>query len=570
VSFGGFAQAQLAPNRGRIRAFLRVQAALLIASAIAITFKPINAYWIVVYILLVTSPTVGNSVRTAIARFRASLIGCGVAVLLVIASYDAPWFYLPGQAIVLAIVLFIGLTLPVGPAIATGGATFAIIVGSDAGNTPELLITLAFYRVWESVIGGAIGAFAQLLLWPDDPVDMLRRSLAAQLEAIESALSDGKTRLDAARVARHIELLNNAEMRHPALARRRCEIAALVLDVAGLVDQAQHRRDAAPDPALPGAISHARQAVYGTELFAPPPAPPEPMRPTSRIAWRELRQERVHFGRRAALKLALSAFLAVGISQLLGYPSSGALFCAVTVAVVNTSGTAFAKSLLVVAGVGLGLAVILLLIGPAMPNLQDPGNFLLLSIAAFAPTAWLSIAGSQVRSAGLFGTAIVAIGLYTDFRPHVDLQFPTIFGLTIAVGALVVGAVDHLVWPVDPRRAMWRQASLLLHATAALYRERDPRLVLEHKWGPEWHVHHHLVALVQHRSERAGLSGTPRFEDEEQALRIAAWAQHLVVARVEEARREVQGLRKPDAEAARDAVAALLDERAAEVGLRAR
>ena len=129
----------------------------------------------------------------------------------------------------------------------------------------------------------------------------------------------------------------------------------------------------------------------------------------------------------------------------------------------------------------------------------------------------------------LFGTVIVSVGLFFDCRPHVDLEVPTVFALGIAIGALVVGAVDRVVWPVDSRLGMWRQASLMLRAAAALYRERDPRVVLAPKWSPEWHVHHHLVALVQLRSERVALSGTARFEPEEEALRIAVWTQRLVV-----------------------------------------
>jgi hypothetical protein len=160
---------------------------------------------------------------------------------------------------------------------------------------------------------------------------------------------------------------------------------------------------------------------------------------------------------------------------------------------------------------------------------------------------------------------IVGLSLFGGFRPSVDLEAPARFALTIAIGALVVGVVDRVVWPVDARLGMWRRASLMMREAASLCRERDPRVILAPDLRARWRLHRHLVALVQLRNERVPLPGSPCFEPEEEALRAAAWTLRLVVARIEDARRELQELPVPGAQTARDGVAAQLEARADEI-----
>src|SRR5262249_2128733 len=150
--------------------------------------------------------------------------------------------------------------------------------------------TLGFYRVLQAAIGGGLGAFAQLALWPDDPLVWLRRSLSSQLAAAEAGLAGGRVVLDAARVAPNFEVLANALMLHPGLGRRRPEISALVVDVGCVVDATlRHQvRSGAPSPALREALDDARRRFETAELFTPPPAPPAP--PPAWF-WRDALQE---------------------------------------------------------------------------------------------------------------------------------------------------------------------------------------------------------------------------------------------------------------------------------------
>jgi uncharacterized membrane protein YccC len=566
---GAFVAVELRPSPGRVRAFLRVEAALVLASLIAITFKPVNAYWIVVYLLLVMTPTVGNSLANAIARFNNSVVGSAVAVVLIVAAYDTPWVYAPLQALIMGGALFIARSTPIGPVALTGGATFAIISGSDVTQLPSNLITLAFYRVLQAAIGGGVAVFAQLWLWPDDPLDQLRRSLALQLSEVETRFAGERVVLGAGRVTRHFELLANAQMRHPGLAHRRAEIAALIVDVGCMIDEALRveRGGGGKWPtALRDAVADARHRLHTAALFTPPAALATP--PAS--VWREVLRETMQPSRRAALKLALTAFISLLVTQLLRYPPGGALFAALAVSLQISSGTAISKSLLVVGGLLVALGDLLMIIAPAMANMDDAGSFVILAAIAFAPTTWLAIAGARVRNAGLFGTVIVAVSLFAGFRPTIDLEAPTRFAVTIAIGALLASAVDRVVWPVDARRGMWQRTALMMREAAALYRERDPRMVLAPNLRSRWHLHRHLSALIQLRSERVPLPGTPCFAPEEEALRLASWTLRLVVARIEQARRELAGAIAPPSAAERNAVAAGFDAGAAELDQRAR
>ena len=564
---GAFLLPEIRPNPPRVRAFLRTLAGFLLASFVVVTFKPTDPYWTVIYVLLVSVPTVGNSAHNAVDRLRASIIGCAAAVILIIVAFDEPWLFTTLQALFLGAALFIARETPVGPTALTGGATFVAITGGDLSLLPGALITLAFYRVLQAALGGGIGALAQLTFWPDDPLVVLKYSLERQIGEVEAHLGGARVVLDAARLRRHLELQHNAEVRHPELVHRRAELGALILEVASAIDEtlryARLHGGGAPPP---GVLDEARAAL---RRFEQPTTPEPPPAPPPRMPWPNPMDETLRPIRRAVLKAALSAFIAIVVTRLLGYTPSSAAFAALTVSMEVSSGTAISKSLLVVGGTLLALVVVMLVVVPLMPNLEDPGSFLVMAALAFAPTTWLTVGGPRVRNAGLFGTVVVAAKLFQSFRPDVDLQAPTITALSISIGVLAVGVVDRAIWPVDPRFGMLRRAALMMTDTAALYRERDPRAVLADNGFERWRIHRELVALVQLRSEQAALPGAPWFAPQEEALRVAVTTQRLVVARLDEARRELaSGAPVAGAEAARAAVAAQLDERAAQLEYR--
>jgi uncharacterized membrane protein YccC len=565
--FGAFVRTQLAPNPPRVRAFLRTEVGLLLATFVVVTFKPSASYWIVVYLLLVSAPIVGNSLLDAFQRFYASVVACAVAVLVIIVALDEPWLYRPLQAILIGFALFIARGTPLGAMALTGGATFAIITGSDVGEDPEGLITLSFYRILHAVIGSGIGAFVQMTFWSDDPLDVLKLSLRQQIDQVEAALRGEPVSLDAARVARNFELLANAQVRHPELLHRRTEIAEVIIDTAIVVDATIRQQTRLGEPTQP-LLDEAHRALrrfQAPELYKPPPPPPEPP-----VTWRLGLHESMAPIRRAAIKIGVAAFIAALFTQVLGIPSAGALFTTLAIGMEVTSGTTSFKPLLMIGGVALGFAVIVLVVKPWMPNLDDPGSLLLLAAVAFAPTAWMTIGGPRVRNGGVFGTVLVAIALFQDFRPVVDLEAMARFALSLTIGPLVVALVDRVIWPVDARRDMVNRAVLMMRDVAALYREPDPRVVLAPNRKARWRAWRNLVAFVQLRSERVPLPGTPGYELEEEALRLVADAEHLLVARIHEARRDLEvAAPTTDVKPARDRTAAALEASAEQLANRA-
>src|SRR5262249_7432692 len=129
---------------------------------------------------------------------------------------------------------------------------------------------------------------------------------------------------------------------------------------------------------------------------------------------------------------------------------------------------------------------------------------------------------------------------------------------------------DRVVWRVDARRDMAQRAVLMMRDVARLYREADPRVVLAPNREARWRAWRNLVALVQLRSEHVPLPGGATFELEEQVLQVAADAEHLLVARIHEARRDLAGAAvTAEMRATREHTAAALEARAQELEQRA-
>lgn len=555
ASLFAFLRSQLSPSPPRVRAFLRLEIGLLFASFVVVTFKPVDGYWTVAYLLLVSLPTVANSLSNAIQRVYASVIGSGLAVLIVVVAYDQSWLYVPLQAAIMGVALFVARSTPIGPTALTGGATFAIVTGSDVSHHPERLITLAFYRILQAAIGGAIGGVAQRAFWPDDPLDVLKLSLSSQLLEVEACLRGEQVALDPARVGRHFELLANAQAVHPELVRRRSELGKLILDVACVVDTTL-RTHAQPGPhpseALLEEARSAERRVETAALYEPPEPPPPapPLKALPEIRWPALR---------GAIKLALAAFLGITLADLLGFVPSGALIAALTMSFEVSSGTSIVKPIVLFSGLLMAIAVVFLVVTPWMPNIEAPGSLLVLAAVAFAPTAWLLVSGPRMRNTGVFATVIVSVALFQGFRPSVGLEAPARFAVSLAIGGIAIFVVDRLLWPVDARQGMRERAALLMRDAAALYRESDPRVVLAADRGARWSAHRNLVVLVQLRSESVPLPGTPAYEPEEEALRIANATQNRIIERIDDARREIAaGAPLAGASEARERVAAEL------------
>ena len=538
---GAFVRRELGPDPGRTRALGRTLVGLVLATAVVQIFQAPNGYWTVNFVLLVCSPAVGSSERNALGRVLVSVVGAGAAVLLILGVYDLPWLYVPLQALGIGLALFLARATPLGALAFTGGATFAVISGGTREVGAAGLIGLAWYRLLQAIAGSTLGALVQLTLWRDDPLDELRRSLRAELAAIESG-GAGRALLDPGRVSRHFELLSNAEVRHPALARRRAELSLLALETAHLVDQSLRppysTEDAGVRSALVVEACGRLRRSHSANPFEPPPTPEPPPRPA---AWPGALSPAMRPILRASLKTALSAFASLAIVDAMQLPVVGALFACLILGQQMSTGTDLSKPLTILAGLGLAMGVTLVVSRLFAPNVDDFGSYLVVVALAMAPSASAVVGGPRVRNAGQLATVLLAVGLFQDYRPSTNLLPSAIFLVSVGIGCAIVTGVDLAVWPVSRERAALRRVIIVMRSAAELMADLDPRVVLAPNADPRWSIHRHLHILADLRGETAPEPDTPAFARDEEVLRLAVETQRLVVARVEQARLELGG-----------------------------
>ena len=545
---GAFVRRELGPEPGRVRAFGRALVAVLLAIVLVEVFRPTNGYWTATLVLFLSSPAVGNSQREVLRQALGCLAGGAAAVTLIITAYDLPWIYVLLQALGIGTALFLTRTTPLATAAFSGGFTFAVISGGSREVGAAGLIGLAFVRLLQAITGAGLGALVQLTLWREEPLVELRLSLADDLARAEARVAGQPTSLHAGRVSHHFELLVKAEVRHPEIVRRRAEISLLVLETAHLVDQSL-LHELLPDDERARSAALVRQMCvelrrfHETAPFEPPPPPPAP----PRTRWPGVLGYGVRISLKASLKAALGAFVTLLILDAMQWtPAGGLLMCLVTGLQMST-GTDLSKPLTLFAGVLVGMAATLLASRLAVPNVDDLGTYLLVGALALAPTVWASVAGVRVRSAGLYGTVVVMIGLFGAYRPSSNLGPAVDFGVALAIGLLVVTVTDLAIWSVNRERVMASRLAIMMRGAAELMGDLDPRIVLSPNSEPRWAAHRQVLQLAQLRGEASLAPGTREFAYNEEFIRLTTETQRLMVARIEQAWHELRGTaRKAD------------------------
>jgi uncharacterized membrane protein YccC len=540
-----FAKRELGPNPSRVRAFACTLAGLLLASATVLIFQPTNGYWTITFVVLVSSPAIGKSGLEALRRVLASLLGAAAAAAVVIGAYDLPWLYVLLQAAGIGLALFLFGATSIGPAALTGGTTFAVITGASPVVGPAGSIDLAWDRLLQAVVGSGIGAFAQLALWRADPLAELRRSLLADLASVQASLAGETASLDAGSVTRHLELLGHVEARYPAFVRRRAELSLLILDTACLVDQTLQRETLPETPQQRSGVLLAQAGLLlqrcDDSAFGPPPPPPAPTSSRHAPRWPGFLSDTLRIVRRAGLKTALAAFVALVILDAMQFPATGGLLACLLVGQQMFTGTDTSKALLIFGASLVAMVVTLLATLLAAPNVDDFASYLLVLALAFAPTAWMVTAGPRVRVPGTIGTVALAVGLLGPYRPTSDLEPSTRFLVSLVVGLLVATGVDCVVWPVDRARMSSQRLVVMMRSAADLMGDLDPRVVLAPSCPFRWAADRNLHSFVALRGERDPAPGTPAFARDEETLQLASETQRFIVARLDQAREELSG-----------------------------
>src|SRR5713101_3203789 len=182
-------RAALAPDSAVLRHAARMAVTVSIGAAIAAWLGVARAAWVTVAVVIVLQPDSGSTVRRAVQRVLGTVVGAGIAALLV------PVLRSPT---LIGVVLFplSALALALRP---LNYGLFTLLV------TPVFLLMaevlsgdwhLAGARIESTLIGGAL-AFAAQLIWPSRERDQLPQRLAALFhrlrEYLDAVLADPRS-----------------------------------------------------------------------------------------------------------------------------------------------------------------------------------------------------------------------------------------------------------------------------------------------------------------------------------------------------------------------------------------
>ncbi|HEV7731910.1 MAG TPA: FUSC family protein [Candidatus Binatia bacterium] len=523
MNVGRFLAHEMAPTPGRFRAAMRVvvacQAAIVLVMGLHIPY----GHWAVITIFTVSQTDAGASLKKGIERVLGTILGGLVALYAIIAFADAPWVVVPLIGIGCGMGLFLSRTTTSPYVGMLMGITFAILLPigvSEASADPAL------WRILVVAIGVALATGAQVWLWPDDPARLLLEDVGRVLATIENIVTRaacGETTvmpdaLGASGLGRHLDLLANAEARHPSLRRRHDEQLALVTELDRLltaalwlpscgvteIDPASAQRLAgiaarctelrralaareapAPLPAVVGepaspallaSIMEMERALSGIAatlhfLGTPVDTPVEPPSHRKAVAFFSpafslQNTEAVRF----ALKGALASTIAYVLYHGLAWP--GIATCVATCVIVaqTTTGAGTQKAILRIAGTLLGCALGLGLVVFAMPRLESLFGLLLVLAGTFFVAAWIVVGSPRTAYAGMQAGMALAMYSLDVFGPATNLVVGRDRVVGIVVGIIIMTTIDRWLWPVFAQRGLRDHMAAAMRAMATLSR----------------------------------------------------------------------------------------------------
>jgi uncharacterized membrane protein YccC len=194
-------KAFLAAQAPSLRSAFATTLACQIAIVVVMTLHLSNPAWAVVTILVLATPTAGASVQKGVLRLVGTVIGAGLALMLI------EWFDQMPLAFSLS---FFALCMAAAYG-ASGrqhsyayliGFVTVIIVAMEGLAQPDQAVNIAFARACEVGVGVATGVLVRLSVWPVRSTTRLRGELAASLEQGASLLhASGQGNADATVVA---------------------------------------------------------------------------------------------------------------------------------------------------------------------------------------------------------------------------------------------------------------------------------------------------------------------------------------------------------------------------------
>ncbi len=534
AAFLDFLRRELAPTPGRGGATFRLTLACLAATIPIMTHHIPHGLVALIVMYLITQEDTAATLLGSILGLLGATLGLGMALLTLEMSLDIPWLRVGFFAAFLFGGLFLKRVLTIGALGSAIGLPAALaMILPDVMTVPavfspsgEVLVEFVLW-IWLCVaLGLAVNLGVQLLLAPGDPLTLLEHELVTRLRVVEETLRGlaGAPRppsaapsvtldsLVTAGMSRQIELLKTASLIHAWARQRHEELAAIITLVDRLVtgamvlraltpparaaarasllrvaDACARTRHAFAERRLPGPPEETAATAAAAESAAglPPLADMERaldeiavivrLRTAGRSTEARLHllvpdaftnPEYVHFAVKGAVSAMICYLLWVGFDYRGIYTSVITCF----VVSLSTIGASNQKGLLRFGGAagGGGMGVIALVY--LLPNVETIGGFWLVFGAGTAVAAWANFGSPRISYGGYqMGLAFFKAVLH-DFGPSRNLTVLRDRLMGVALGLIVFGIVEHMLWPVRAADRMRERLADVLRSLAGLAR----------------------------------------------------------------------------------------------------
>lgn len=183
-----FLRSELELSPARWRALGRIVVACVIALALIMTLRIPEGGWVILTIFLVSMGDTGASMKRALQRQLSVLVGCGVAIGVVILFHQQPWALIPSIALIIGISVYLSRTT-VAPSVPILGALCMILAIGGVDVTGTEGVDMALWRFVDISLGNFIGTFCQAFVWPERPQQLLLQGLADSLRASAGRLN---------------------------------------------------------------------------------------------------------------------------------------------------------------------------------------------------------------------------------------------------------------------------------------------------------------------------------------------------------------------------------------------
>ena len=498
-----FLRAELAPAPGRLHATIRVVVASMVVLATSMTLEvpevALSLFIVVFITMMVPGVSTQNSVFVAIGGIVA-LVALTIALTTTMLVYRFTLNYPPLRLLAMALGFFVGVYLMRVFVLGAAGWVFGFVVlvtqaYVDLFPGPEPMVR-AILWVWVVIAYPAVLAIALgLVLFPADPEPLLRRELAARLDAIARAVKappggDEAKAAAAALIGFMLQgaaplqkLLHLGGIKDSGLKARHAEISARIDYIQDLVASAARLGDLAPGPAaaererLAGALAQGAAPIGGHAAEHAEKGAKSGPGPFAADAFSNPRY--VQF----ALKATLASMLCYVTYTALDWP--GIHTCMMTCAIIalGSAGATMHKGTLRLVGVAIGGSLALFAIVFIVPHLTTLPGLMLLFAPVIALGAWVAMGRERTAYIGLQIVFSFALAVLQGFAPSTDVtEFrDRIVGVILAV--MVMALVFTWVWPeraassmVESLRAALGRLKELAAGTA------NPRAVRAAAW----------------------------------------------------------------------------------------